>query len=457
MQIRNKLTLLFVLVVALILFFSSLSIYFFSADYRSDDFYTRLLNKANNTAKLLIEVEEVDANLLKRIEKDNPVSLPKEKIIIYSFQNELIFSTDENNDLVVTQEILDKARLEGEFRYKQGDYEVVCFLFADKYDRFVVIAGAVDIYGLKKLRNLQIILIIVFGISIVFVFLLGWIYSGKALQPILKIIDQVNAISITSMNLRVDEGNGKDEIARLANTFNSMLERLEKAFEMQKNFITNASHELRTPLTAITGQLEVALLKERTIVEYQDTLISALEDMKSLNSLSNKLLLLAQASSYTVAFDFKPLRIDDIIWQARTDLLTQNKQYSVNVSLDDGIIDDKQLTIMGNEQLLKTAIGNLIENGCKYTANHQLILKINTIANGIVLQFTDQGIGIEKEDLAHVFEPLYRGKNALAIHGHGIGLSLVEYIIKLHKGSIKVESELNQGTTFTLVFPFINS
>ena len=453
MQIRTRLTYLFIIVVALILFISSIAIYFFSADYRKDDFYTRLSNKANNISKLLIEIEEVDATLLKTIEKDNPASLPEEKIIIYNYQDEVLYSSDENRTLNISPEILNKIRVEEEIRYKQGKYEVLGFLFADKFDRFVVVAAAVDIYGLKKLKNLRIVLSIVFGISIIFVFISGWIYSGRALKPISDVIEQVNNISITNLNVRVYEGNGKDEIAKLAHTFNKMLDRLESAFFMQKNLIANVSHELRTPLTAIIGQLEVAMMNERSNKEYKLAMNSALEDIKNLNQVSNKLLLLAQTSSETAAFNFLPIRIDDVIWQVRSELIRHNPEYRIKINLDEKLTDEKQLTIIGNKLLIKTCILNLIENGCKYNSKHELLINLTTKTNQIILQFIDEGIGIEPEDLVHIFEPFYRCNNALAIKGHGIGLSLVERILKLHGGNIEVSSKINQGTTFTISFP----
>ena len=453
MQIRTRLTYQFITIVAFMLFLSSLAIYFFSADYRKDNFHSRLANKASNTAKLLIEVEEVDADLLKKIEKDNPVSLPNEKIIIYNYQNEIIYSSDEKHILNIPVRLLDKIRLDGEIQFRQGDHEILGFLFADQYDRFVVVAAATDIYGLKKLQNLRMILLVVFGISIMLAFIAGWIFSGKALKPISKVVEQVDNITITSLNLRVDEGNGKDEIARLAHTFNKMLDRLETSFKMQKNFIANASHELRTPLTAITGQLEVVSMNERDNSEYKETIHSVLEDMKNLNHVSNKLLLLAQASSETAEADFQPLRIDDIAWQARTELIKRNKGYTINVAFKDDLDDDRKLTVKGNEQLLKTAILNLMDNGCKYSGNHQVNVHIDAGDKQVILEFKDNGIGIAEEDLKHIFEPFHRGRNAITIKGHGIGLSLVERIIKLHGGIITVSSVINQGTIFTISLP----
>lgn len=453
MQIRQRLTYQFILVVALILTLSSVAIFYFSAEYRKDDFYTRLYNKASNTAKLLIEVEEVDVTLLRRIERDNPSSLPKEKVVILDYAGEALYSSDEHQALGITDTILAEIRDKEEIRYRQGEFEVLGFLFRDQSDQFIVVAGAVDIYGRNKLKNLRNVLFLVFGVSIMLVFLSGWVYAGRALQPISRVIDRVDEISISSLNLRVAEGVENDEITKLAHTFNNMLDRLETAFKMQKNFIANASHELRTPLTTITGQLEVALMNERTNSEYQQIMDSVLEDIKNLNTASNRLLLLAQASSETSDVDFKILRVDDIVWQAVAELKKRNSDYVIDVMLSDDLNDEAQLTITGNEQLLKTAILNLIDNGCKYSDDQHVQVMLHTKERHLIMAFNDRGIGISKEDLGHIFEPFFRGRNAGTIRGHGIGLSLVERIVKLHGGTVSVSSEPGKGTIFTLSLP----
>ncbi|MBU1717661.1 MAG: HAMP domain-containing protein, partial [Bacteroidetes bacterium] len=394
MQIRQKLTYQFIVFVAIILFLSSIAIYYFSASYRRDDFYTRMQSKATNTAKLLIEIEEVDSTLLRKMEKDNPVSMPEETIIIYDYKNDILYSSDEENSMNISSEMLDSIRLEKEKKYKTGTKEVLGFLFVDKYDRFVVIISAVDIYGLKKLKNLRTVLAIVFGISIILVYFAGWMYAGRALRPISKVIKQVDNITITSLNLRLDEGNTKDEIAKLSGTFNSMLQRLESAFKMQKEFISNASHELRTPLTTITGQLEVVLLKERSSDEYKQTVVSVLEDMNHLNTISNRLLLLAQASSETAEAAFSPIRIDDIVWQVQSEIQKRNPGYQIGVSIDMSIDDERMLTILGNEQLIKTAITNLVDNGCKYSSDNRVEVGISVSDDKMTLDFRDRGIGI---------------------------------------------------------------
>lgn len=456
MNIRTKLTLRFILITAIIFLLASVLIYIFSADYRREDFYTRLSNKANNTAKLLIEVDEVDVKLLLKIEEDNPVSLPHEKIIIYNHRDTMLFSTDKEKLIKIDTALLDRIRLEDEVRLKQGEYEMLGFLFKGQYDRFVVVAAATDIYGFKRLKNLIFILSIVFVISIVIVSISGWIYAGKALQPIAKVVSRVDEISISSLNLRVDEGNGKDEIAKLAQTFNSMLSRLETSFMAQKNFISNASHELRTPLTAITGQLEVTLLKPRSPQEYRAMINSVLEDIKSLNLLSNRLLLLAQTSAEEREKKMAPIRIDELMWQASEDLKKHNEAFVINIDLDESLDDESKLTIKGDEQLIKTALANIIENGCKYSADKTTDVLIQNSRFGLTILFKDKGIGIPPEDSKNIFEPFYRGSNTKNIKGHGIGLSMVKGIIKLHKGTIQLVSNINAGTVVTVNLPTIH-
>lgn len=453
MNIRTKLTVRFIFITAIIILLSATLIYVLSADYRQEDFYSRLMSKASNTAKLLIEVEEVDIGLLRKIEQNNPVSLPNEKIIIFNYRDTILFTTDEKQVIKVDPQLLDKIRLEGEVRYVQGDYEVLGFLFKGEYDRFVVVTAATDIYGFKRLKNLAFILMIVFAISIVIVSISAWIYAGRALQPIAAVINQVSEISITSLNLRVNEGNGKDEIARLAQTFNQMLSRLETSFIAQKTFIANASHELRTPLTAITGQLEVTLLNTRSPEEYNEVINSVLEDIKNLNALSNRLLMLAQTSSDERFKKMQPIRVDELIWQAKEDVLRHNKAAVVAIDLDENLDDEDKLLIHGDEQILRTAFANLIENGCKYSSDEKTAIFITSLGNRIQIEFSDQGIGIPKEDIPNIFEPFYRGSNAQKRKGHGIGLSMVKGIIKIHHGTIHLTSEENKGTTVRIVLP----
>lgn len=453
MQIRTRLTIQFVLIVAFILFMGSLAIYLFSAGHRKEDFYERLLNKASNTAMLLIQFEEVDLGLLKKMEAENPVSLPKEKVIIFDYKNEIIYSTDENKAIDIAQEQLDLIRLEGNIRFKSKEFEALGFLYTGEYDRFVVIIGGVDIFGWRKLHNLRNILLIVISLSLLLSLVLGWIYSGRALSPISSIIKQVDEISAANLGKRLATGNQKDEITRLSATFNKMLDRLEIAFNSQKQFINNASHELRTPLTAITGQLEVVLMSDRQNIEYKQTISSVLEDIKGLNNISNRLLLLAQANAAFTEVNITAFRMDELVWQCREYLMKRQNEYQIIIRFSGKVDDENMLFMKGDINLIRTLVINLMENGCKYSPDHRVEVIIEPDEENLTIHFENQGIGIAAEEIGQIFEPFRRGKNALGIKGHGIGLSLVERIATLHHGKITVKSQLNQRTVFTLSLP----
>jgi signal transduction histidine kinase len=116
---------------------------------------------------------------------------------------------------------------------------------------------------------------------------------------------------------------------------------------------------------------------------------------------------------------------------------------------------ENHLQIIGNSQLIKTAIINLIENGCKYSLNHKAVLTLKTEKSGLTIMISDSGIGIPDKDLDHIFQPFYRASNSTSARGHGIGLSLVQKIVQIHKGTIRVKSKLGEGTIFTILFPVL--
>ncbi len=453
-NIRTRLTLQFTYIVTFILILFSFIIYYFSATYRESEFYARLENKAINTARLLIEVKEVDYDLLKIIDRNTINALYNEKVLIYDYQDKQIYNSLDDDSIHISKDLLNKIRLEKDVRYHQGKHEVIGLLYADKYDRFVVIASALDKYGRSKLNNLKWIIIIGFFISIGLTVFIGRIYASRALKPMSDVVKQVEKITIASLHTRVHEGNGTDEIAQLAITFNQMLERLESAFEMQRSFVSNASHELRTPLTSITGQIEVSLMNSRTTEEYKGILESVLEDIRNLNALSNGLLDLAKASSDISAITLHPLRIDEIIWETRTELLARKKDYNIAIQFSEPIDDENKLTVSGNDHLLKTAIVNLMDNACKFSPDKSVEIVLSVFDSMIVAEFTDKGIGIDPAERSKIFQPFFRAKNAKVIPGNGLGLSLTEKIIQIHRGTIAIDSQLNKGTTVILSIPF---
>lgn len=456
MQIRTRLTLQFLLLGGIIMIVASTAIYFLTADFRRDDFYNLLRSRAINTTKLVLDSYEFNTNRILRTGTEYPVRLPDEKIIILNYNNDTLYISDRSWELKEMNTIVGQVRLNKEAFSKQDTYEVLGTSYTTGLYRFVVIGAAIDKDGLLHLKKLRTIMIIVCLVSLILFSIAGWFYSGKALNPISNVVKKVEEISITSLNLRVPEGNGIDEIGRLAKTFNRMLERLETSFAMQKDFIANASHELRTPLTSINGQIEVLMMKDRSTSEYKSALKSVLDDIKSLIDLSNRLLLIARTSAESPAKSDQKIRIDEVFWQVQEEMERFNPLYHINISLDNSLTDSDQMTVNGDEYLLKVAISNLIENACKYSPDRAVDIRCGYSEKGIKVVFEDKGIGISEEDIKKIFEPFYRGTNAISIPGSGIGLSLVNQIIKNHNGTINISSKVGKGTKIILLLPAIS-
>jgi signal transduction histidine kinase len=439
-----------VAIVAFIQLFSSLAIYLNSADYRKSSFYEQLKASALNKTVLLMELEGLEPERLEELRELGVASLTDERFFVYNFKNELLYSSDVDSSMRITTAMLDKVRVAGELRFEQGDYELAGMMFADRYNRLVVVSAAKDLVGFEQLRNLRRVLIAVFIFSLLFLMILAWIYAGQALRPIRSIIGQVDQITFTNLNERLNDSGSKDELSSLTATFNSMLERIEGSLAMQRNFVANASHELRTPLTAIQGQLEVVLLKSRSEQEYRDKIQSVLDDIRNLTGIANRLLMLAQADSEYAARLFKPIPLVDVLWQCQADIQKRQPKAVIHITLDDDLTQAEDLQVPGNEQLLGTVFTNLIENAIKFSHRKEVFVDLKGNGHSILVAVRDEGIGIPEAEMEQVFQPFFRSSNAQQINGHGIGLSLVERILRLHNGKIKVQSKEGRGTTFTV-------
>ena len=266
-------------------------------------------------------------------------------------------------------------------------------------------------------------------------------------------VEKVKEITATNLDLRITEGNGKDEISELAVTFNAVLNRLEKSFDAQKEFVSNISHELRTPLTAMLAELQLTFSNPRHNEEYKESIHHAIHDAKKLVRLSNSMLDLAKASYDQTEITFKEVRLDEIVVEARNDVLHDQSDYKVNIVFEREIEDDNFISVKGNEYLLKVAFKNLMENGCKFSSEKEVRVAISYFQNKTILRFQDNGIGINERELPDIFSPFYRGMNKQFTSGTGIGLSLTQKIILLHNGSIHVSSKIDEGTSFTVELP----
>jgi signal transduction histidine kinase len=449
MKIRHKLTLLFTAITTALMLVFALVIYWAYAENREDEFYKRLRQQAITKANLLLDAR-VSPETLQTIYRNTHVTTYPEEVAIYDTAFNLLYHDAVDIDFVKeTETMLNEIRSSTEIQFVQDGWQVVGFLFHHQDREYVITAAAYDDYGYSKLANLRLSMIIALLAGSIVVYLSGRFFSRQALKPVSAMVDKVEEITATNLDLRVAEGNGKDEIAELAVTFNRMLDRLENSFDAQKEFVSNISHELRTPLAAIIAELELAQNGRQTAEAYRQAVSQALNDARRLARLSTGLLDMAKASYDQTEITFKEVRIDELLLDAQSRVIQLNPDYQVNLAFEQEIEDDTTL-VQGNEYLLRTVFMNLMENGCKFSPDRQSDVCISFAGPHVILRFSDRGIGIPPEDLPHIFTPFYRGTNKGFAEGNGIGLSLVRKIIQLHAGAIAVESAPETGTVFTV-------
>jgi len=455
MQIRFRLTLQFILIAAGILVAAFLYVHIQFKLNLQDEYYKSLRSKALIIAEMVAgtKTDEQEFKIQAPGEFSSPLAAEyPENISIYTLEGKRLYTFNPAPD-DITQSSFQEVRETGECKFAHGKFNALGILYQNKSgEKYIVIAESV--FDQVHIQNLTQILIVVFLLSITLVAAGGWFFARQALSPVSAIMNQVDALLPTDMSHRLEATNQRDELSRLVITFNKLLDRIQHAFKNQKLFLSNISHELKNPLNVIVSQVEVTLDKERSTEDYQHTLNSVLADVKELNEVAEKLMQLARINADDSTIQFQSIRIDELVWQCKESLLKNHPEYTIYFDVINLPEKEQLLYINGNEQLLRTAIVNLIDNGCKFSPDKTVKVSLSFDPEGhCSIEITDKGPGIPENELPLVFNPFYRSPKTSAVKGSGIGLSLVNTILKLHHVELNVHSKPGEGTTFVLRFP----
>lgn len=448
MLIRNRLTLIFTLLATAIQVMLSLLVWYFYSLYRQEEFYGRLTAKAQMAGRVLISRRHLHDDFFKNMVRTDLLTIVEEQISIYDSQGNLEFTNRTLKESDFYKEKIPLLATAPLLEFKSGHFESLGMAYRDRGQLFYIFASGYDRLGLTKLGTLQQILVLANLLGFALTVLAGWYFSGRALHPIARIVDEVEQITARHLHKRVNEGNRRDEIAQLAMTFNQMLFRLEEAFASQRSFVSHASHELRTPLTNILGTLQTSLRYDQNPDDWRESMEVSVEELKKVIALTNSLLSLAKVTDGTVAMT--AVQLDDCLLTAIGQV--QAKYPGRNFPLQFMASEEESFMVKGNAALLTTAFLNVLDNACKYSSV-AVSVQLQAREGHIAVTVTDQGRGIATTDAEHVLDPLYRGQNVDGVPGYGIGLTVTQKIIALHQGTLRISSQVNQGTTVTISFP----
>jgi signal transduction histidine kinase len=459
MSIRLRLALQFGLILAVILLLFALTIYFATLQSRRALFTQSLFKRT-----LVVGRNQHEASqhaLYRRYLRQLYRTLPDEEGRVYDAADRLVFREGQGGAKAVPLAWLAEVRRNGRavLEPEKNYHETVGLLYQDaRLGPLVVVASSVDEDSRQQLRELRHLLGLGLLVALLVMGTGSWFFAGRALRPLRRMVREVDGITATDLSQRLSQGAGStDEIGLLTQRFNRLLDRLQAAFAGQRTFVRDASHELRTPLTALIGELEVALLQaERPPAEYRRVLQSTLDSARQLNQLTNGLLQIARASDDPSQVPMAEVRLDELLLQAHEQLLRRHSTCRVDLNFGEGDeAGGAAFAVMGNETLLLSAVLNVLDNACKFSAGtgRPVTATLARGRNAISLLVADEGPGLPAADLQQVFVPFFRAASARGVPGHGIGLPLAARIMALHGGTVRLESEPGHGTRVWLEWP----
>lgn len=315
----------------------------------------------------------------------------------------------------------------------------------------VVMVGRSVASELADLSSL-LLLLVATGVALLGGVLLGgmWIIS-RAIRPVEDIVSAALKIEAGDLRQRISQQNGCGELVELVSVLNRTFERLSGVFEQQGRFIGDAAHELRTPVAVMLAQMQSALAAPLSVAEYQETLEAGQRAAQRMRRLIEGLLKLARLGAGNEAVEFASVDMAALLREA----LEQHRVLAEEQHLK--WIEDLQPAVCrGERELLLQVATNLVSNAIYYNHSGGWVRASTAVLEDLtVLTVSNSGPGIAATDRALVFERFYRAEKSRTNGGHhsGLGLAIVEAIVKAHGGTVTVESELNAETTFTVRLP----
>lgn len=451
MTLRVRFTLITAFIIVLVTLCSSVAIYLLSSNHREEDFYSHLRAEAKLVFDEYLDKAIDSSGFMAKLPQElDDKTLYNKEIKILTSDNKVLFSFPKRNNLNLNEKQLKLIKEKKEVDFSTTSHQVVS-LYLEKYDEYIIVA-ALDKDGLEKISTLKFYLAIVSIMAVVIALSLTYFFASSALKPLTNLSNQISKTEIDKLELVDVDEKTKDEIGSIANNYNALMQRLQTSFDEQKNFIHHASHELRTPLATMFATTESALNKEMDVSEFKKTLLSLKEDQNHLIELTNSLLLLSQFEKLQANPKWSKIRIDDLLIEAISYCQKLFTGLTVDFEFTTVPDDDTWLIINGNETLLKSAFTNLIKNAFLYSNDKQISILVDVSAKHLNVHFDSKGKNLSELQIENLTKPFYQHKNVGSTKGFGLGLSIVEQIINLHKAKFTYIPLSTMSNRFSIAF-----
>jgi len=418
------------------------------SNFRKEEFKARLHEKAMTTARLYVEVKEIDNHLLSVIDSNTIHQLYNEKTLVFDTDFKLLYSSIDDHKVLWSVTDLKYLKKQREFFKKNGDNEYYGMFYDSHHKDYYVLISANDNYGKRKLNFLIYLLLSAYFVFTVSTWVITFFIVKKQLRPLNSFHAEISQINEQNMDTTLAvEAAGEDEISLLSKEFNFMMSRIQNAYLKQKEFTAQASHELRTPLARLSMQIENQF--KNCLPEQKLIFQRLLFDVNRLNELIQSLLILSKIDTRKVNPN-EQARLDETLFNSIEKVTRVFPEMTVNLNLLLNEEEEHLLEINANASLLEIAFENLLRNAYLYSENGQAQLNIRN-ENGLILEIQNNGELIPEEDREKLFKAFMRGSNAKSKNGLGLGLRIVERILTFYHFSIFYAVKANQNL-FTIRF-----
>lgn len=290
----------------------------------------------------------------------------------------------------------------------------------------------------------------ILGLLFVILAIIQFVIVYKITSSIIHLSRKMAQISSKNLEEKITDVHGENEIGDLTQSFNNLLDRLNDAFQRERQFIGDVAHELKTPLATLRSSFEVTLSKDRSKEEYKEVIEESIVEADDLSSTLKNVLDLAWSETPNQGQNRKRFNLSTLT----DDLYEIAQKMALRKKIEVSLSNTPNIFIDGFKDKFARALLNILDNAIKYSSNQRKIeLILEKTPTKILISVVDNGLGISEEDLPHIFDRFYRGSKTDKVFGSGLGLAIAKSIVTLHQGEIRIKSELGKGSTFVIVLP----
>lgn len=446
LSLSNKLTLIYSLILLGILIAFTFITFFSISNFILKENQGELLSNTDIITKYITNQQIIDRESLNRINLSEGISYN-----LFDENNNLIYSS-KNIQPTLPKHFDDKKReiKNKNFEHKMGQVSTSRIINIKGYNYYLQVTKEFEDIGYKT-DALKEILVITSILGTLICFISGYFLTNKFLKPIKDITKAAKDITSNSLNMRIPMNGADDELKELAQTFNSMIERLERDFEKQKRFVSDASHELRTPLAVIYGHVNMLNRWGKDDKEVLNKSLSTLKsEAENMNRLIENLLYLAKGDNNVLIMKKENFELYSLLSDIVEETILNHSDICISLQCEE------EIKINADYNAIKELIRILIDNSIKFSPNDgKIIISAIKKDKGTLISVKDNGIGIPKEKMPYIFERFYRADESRTkkMGGTGLGLSIAKQIVDMHNGEIFAQSQVSEGTTINIYLP----